>query len=121
MAITKNTIQVLFLLTVLVIIATITVYISSYRSNGIPQPLHMVPMFKVNNYADINDFEKYLIRHPIFGTFSITRPPKKKKVNILVIVSSAPKRNDRRQMIRQTWWPECKNNENVRRSVLILF
>jgi len=69
----------------------------------------------VINLTQMDSFNAFIHSHPIFGKFNITRPPKIKKVNVLVIVSSAPKRIDRRQMIRRTWWQECKNNENVRR------
>lgn len=37
----------------------------------------------------------------------------KRKVMLLIIVSTAPKRYDRRQAIRDTWWKHC-NSENVK-------
>ena len=45
---------------------------------------------------------------------------RKKKVLILIIVSTAPQRFDRRQAIRDTWWKHCNGNQvsdyfNIRR------
>ena len=36
---------------------------------------------------------------------------RKKKVLLLVIVSTAPQRFDRRQAIRDTWWKHCTGNQ----------
>jgi len=60
-------------------------------------------------------FDAFLQAHPIYSKFNFTArtKEKKKKINVLVIVSSAPKRSDRRQMIRETWWQECRNTGKV--------
>ena len=42
---------------------------------------------------------------------------KKKKVDLLVIVSSGPRRADRRQAIRDTWWKDCKPTSQVRNNL----
>ena len=58
-----------------------------------------------------------LLENPIYKRFKITDRVKikngtvvklkKKKVDILLIVSSGPRRADRRQAIRETWWKDC--------------
>ena len=39
---------------------------------------------------------------------------KKRKLLLLIIVSTAPVRLKRRQGIRDTWWTNCQNNREVR-------
>ena len=53
--------------------------------------------------------DKFLIKHPVFKDFHIMPPVQKKNVRLLVIVTTAPQRNDRREAIRNTWWTQCKN------------
>lgn len=53
--------------------------------------------------------DKFLINHPVFKNFKLTLPNRKKKVRLLVIVSTAPQRYDRREAIRKTWWSQCIN------------
>jgi len=50
----------------------------------------------------------------VFGKIEFPMSETKKKVNILLIVSSAPKRIERRQATRDTWWKECKKMGNVK-------
>ena len=38
---------------------------------------------------------------------------KKKQVDLLLVVSSGPRRADRRQAIRDTWWKDCVPTGNV--------
>ena len=70
---------------------------------------------QLKHHQDREAFDAFLLTHPIFKTFNLPVKTKqeKKKVNILVIVSSAPKRSDRRHGIRQTWWKECQNITKV--------
>lgn len=51
--------------------------------------------------------------HPIFKKFYIQEPSNKKRVNIIIIVSSAPKRIERRTMIRRTWWTQCRTTGSI--------
>jgi len=62
---------------------------------------------------ELDPFDAYLRAHPVFGKMKYPMPETKKKVSILLIVSSAPKRADRRQAIRDTWWQQCKNTGKV--------
>ena len=56
---------------------------------------------------ELDPFDAYIRAHPVFGDMKFPRPQMKKKVNILLIASSGPKRSDRRQAIRDTWWKQC--------------
>eukprot|EP00794_Sanderia_malayensis_P016973 gene16973-18684_t len=49
----------------------------------------------------------------VFVHIKSTAREKMEHVNLLVLVSSAPKRSDRRQAIRETWWPLCKSTDKV--------
>ena len=61
-----------------------------------------------------DSFITFLKNHSVFKTFNVSRVYKKKKrVHILVIVSTAPKRRDRRDSIRQTWWKRCVQIKKV--------
>ena len=50
-----------------------------------------------------------------YKTFNIMNPPKREFLNVILIVSSAPSRIDRRTAIRETWWGSCRNSEKVRK------
>jgi len=63
---------------------------------------------------ELDPFDAYLRVHPVYGEMEFPMPETKKKVNILLIVSSAPKRSDRRQAIRDTWWQQCNNMGKVK-------
>ena len=59
-------------------------------------------------------FDRYLDNHKVFRKLNVSRVNyPKKRVNILVIVSSAPQRSDRRENIRQTWWKDCVPTNEV--------
>ena len=51
--------------------------------------------------------------NPVYAQFNISRKEKPSKFNLLIIVSSAPKRYDRRLGIRETWWQQCRSTERV--------
>ena len=59
--------------------------------------------------SSISPDDEFLIKHPVFKNFNIIPPVQKKNVRLLVIVTTAPQRNDRREAIRNTWWTRCKN------------
>ena len=59
-----------------------------------------------NNLLRRDDF---LISHPVFKNFNITPATRKKRVHLLIIISTAPQRYSRREAIRDTWWSHCKN------------
>ena len=62
-------------------------------------------------YTNINF--TWLADNPIYRNFEIKEAKKKKRVTVLVIVSSGPRRIDRRNAIRNTWWKLCKRNGTV--------
>ena len=103
----------IFVICMMSVLVTMLIYTHIKFEN--PQRL----LYKITSYnsesecSKMDPFDAFISRHPVFGNFKFRRPPKKKNVNVLVIVSSAPKRIDRRQIIRQTWWKECKSNKNV--------
>ena len=51
--------------------------------------------------------------NPVYAKFGIPRMKFRPKVNLLLIVSSAPKRIDRRMRIRETWWNDSRIDSNV--------
>lgn len=53
-----------------------------------------------------------LLDNPVFKTFDIKKPKRKKFAHVLLIVSSGPRRVDRRNAIRDTWWKDCKKTGN---------
>ena len=55
----------------------------------------------------------YIMKNPIYANFSIKPNQSRKRVNLLVIVTSAPSRIERRNAIRDTWWKSCRNNTKV--------
>ena len=59
-----------------------------------------------NKMENLND-------NPVYAKFNISRKEKQSKFNLLIIVSSAPKRHDRRLATRETWWQQCKSTERV--------
>lgn len=66
-----------------------------------------VPFFKTK----INS--TWLENNPVYKRYYVESPPVKKTVTILVIVSTAPKKVDRRNAIRSTWWTQCVKTNNV--------
>ena len=58
-----------------------------------------------------------LDKNPIYSKFQIMRPAIRKKTNLLIIVSSAPKRGDRRSAIRETWWKDCTSSDQVQQMI----
>ena len=84
---------------------------------------HMIKMkapLSKQQEVKLTGFDKFLRMHPVFRTYNIptitrlsNNKSKKKVVNVLVIVSTAPKRRDRRLNIRKTWWKECVPTNEV--------
>ena len=69
-------------------------------TNGLKQDIER------NNLLRGDDF---LMSHPVFKNFNITPASRKKRVHLLIIISTAPQRYSRRKAIRDTWWSHCKN------------
>ena len=66
------------------------------------------------NYFNLISYNiSYIIKNPIYANFSIEPNQSRKRVNLLVIVTSAPSRIERRNAIRDTWWKSCQNNTKV--------
>lgn len=55
----------------------------------------------------------WIDNHPIYKRFYIKNVNSRKRVSVLVVVSTAPKRIDRRNAIRKTWWKQCVGTGNV--------
>ena len=89
-----------------------------FRPTGPPSELDRL-MDTAMKWAEQSRRQKLstLLENPIYKRFKITDRVKikngtivklkKKKVDILLIVSSGPRRADRRQAIRDTWWTDC--------------
>ena len=54
-----------------------------------------------------------ILSNPIYSQFNIIPTKKKKNVTLLLIVSSGPKRFERRQAIRDTYWKQCHSSKEV--------
>ena len=66
------------------------------------------------NYFNLISYNtSYIMKNPIYANFSIKPNQSRKRVNLLVIVTSAPSRIERRNAIRDTWWKSCQNNTKV--------
>ena len=65
------------------------------------------------NKSDEEKFLSQLNQNLVFKKFNITEPEQRTKVDIILIVSSAPARTERRSAIRQTWWPDCRSTNRV--------
>eukprot|EP00112_Aurelia_sp_Birch-Aquarium-sp1_P009468 Seg20760.1 transcript_id=Seg20760.1/GoldUCD/mRNA.D3Y31 product="hypothetical protein" protein_id=Seg20760.1/GoldUCD/D3Y31 len=50
----------------------------------------------------------------IYKSFGVKLKKRRQSVNLLLVVSSAPKRSDRRASIRETWWTLCRNTMRER-------
>ena len=66
-----------------------------------------------NSWAFLPDKMKRINENPVYRNFNITNKIWKPHITIILIVSSAPKRFDRRKAIRETWWKQCKSNSKV--------
>ena len=84
--------------------------------NEIPPTTSLVNKVKKKmpiKYVSRIDFD-WLSKNPIYSNFKINQTKTKKRVTLLVIVSTAPRRVDRRNTIRSTWWKLCKQTGEVR-------
>lgn len=66
------------------------------------------------NWWGIADRMQRLNENPVYSRFNIPRQENRPKINLLIIVSSAPTRGDRRSAIRDTWWNQSYTNNEVR-------
>ena len=121
----------LFPLFVFLILLTMTFYyvlmdaLHKHKNNPIAIPEHHVKLtpeearMKAYEKSLIWSFQskadkmKNLLENPIYEKYNIAKPQEKKKVTILLIVSSGPRRSDRRNAIRETWWKYCKPTDGV--------
>ena len=65
-------------------------------------------------WLEMPDRMLHLNKNPVYAQFDIPRRPDYPKCDLLIIVSSAPKRHDRRMAIRETWWQQCGSTNGVR-------
>ena len=61
----------------------------------------------------IEEKREHLLENPVYATYNITKPVQKERVNVLLIISSGPRRRDRRDALRKTWLKECVTTAGV--------
>ena len=64
-------------------------------------------------WMEMSDRLQHLNKNPVYAKFDIPYQKNHSKYTLLIIVSSAPKRFDRRLAIRETWWQQCKSTNKV--------
>ena len=62
----------------------------------------------------VEEKREHLLENPVYATYNITKPVQKERVNVLLIISSGPRRRDRRDALRKTWLKECVTTAGVR-------
>ena len=70
-------------------------------------------VIKAVKWMELPNKMENLNENPVYAKFNTSRKEKPSKVNLLIIVSSAPKRSDRRLAIRETWWQQCRSTKRV--------
>ena len=101
----KILVAVLSALQILMIVMIGKLYLGSHRIveyryvNSLPQRVSVYGMVRNNS---------------VYRHLDILDRGRRESVHLLLIVSSAPKRLDRRNAIRETWWQLCKSNGKVR-------
>ena len=69
-------------------------------------------MAPVKNQTEINDTDDLDIDETLHQLIDFKDLGKNKRVVLLlIIVSTAPARFERRQAIRETWWKHCSGNQ----------
>lgn len=71
------------------------------------------------NWFWLSDKLNRINENMIYNKFNIKEVSQQERVNVILIVSSAPARFDRRKAIRETWWRDCKTNGKL--SILCVF
>ena len=66
------------------------------------------------NWHKIPNRMEHLNMNPVYAKLGIPRKIVRPKVNLLLIVSSAPSRLERRIAIRDTWWNQSKSDDKVK-------
>ena len=70
-------------------------------------------VIKAVKWMELPNKMEHLNENPVYAKFNISRKEMPSKFNLLIIVSSAPKRYDRRLGIRETWWQQCRSTKRV--------
>ena len=55
----------------------------------------------------------WIDKNPIYSKYNIKTIKQRKHVTIIIIISTAPRRLDRRMAIRETFWKECVRTKSV--------
>jgi len=76
-------------------------------------PYSISDVIKAMKWMELPNKMQNLNENPVYAKFNISRKEKPSKVSLLVVVSSAPTRYDRRLAIRETWWKQCKSTKRV--------
>ncbi|XP_057300552.1 uncharacterized protein LOC130633660 [Hydractinia symbiolongicarpus] len=69
-------------------------------------------ILKQNSSTSLTEIP-YIRNNSYLANFQIKPKGNKKNVNVLLIVSTGPRRYDRRATIRKTWWQQCKSTGKV--------
>ena len=109
------TIRILFSLTALASICYLFTYdqrigvVNIYKNFSMDQRMGIMNVYKNFSklFYQLPERLRWIDLNPMFVNFNLSTPPKQKNVTIIIIVSTAPKRFDRRMAIRETWWKQC--------------
>lgn len=71
-----------------------------------PPPLYYYDSSLIDKDPNKLNFT-WIDNHPVYKRFYLQNVEKKERRTVVVVVSSAPKRVDRRNAIRRTWWKQC--------------
>ena len=85
----------------------------NYGNNVLVKENDYKHLQKWSSNSPLSTEEEWLLENPIYKRFNIEAPKQKKRVNIIVVVQTAPSAGERRRAVRTTWFKECIETKKV--------
>ena len=121
----------LYFMGIIVIQLFVIIVVSSLVIRSVPSSPHFLQRFVVRTaFEQLDGFEidsnvtmdwhklsnrmEHLNMNPVYASLGIPRKRVRPRVNLLLIVSSAPSRIERRMAIRDTWWNQSTSSDKVK-------